>query len=273
VLIGGASAQGVVTLTDVAPAGGATVALASGHSTLSVPATVTIPAGQRSVTFVVTTAETDQDRWVAVTATLDGVSQSLRVGVNRAVRPESLTLSPSDVSGGSSSTGTVRLSHTLNADMELTLASNNSAATVPASLTMRKGDRTGTFTVATRDVGRSEATITASGGGGSASAVLRIGGRSTGAASCTGFTVTNIAPATGARGTNVNFTITGTGFVAGLTVTISGSLVTVNSGAFVTSTVIEGQFGINAGAATGTRTVTVTINGSPCTVPGGFTVT
>ncbi|MGE0445245.1 MAG: IPT/TIG domain-containing protein [Vicinamibacterales bacterium] len=272
-VIGGSAAQGVVTLTDAAPPGGTVVTLASGHDTLSLPTTVTVAAGQRSVAFAVTTSETDQDRWVDVTASAAGTSRTVRVGVNRPVRPDTVTLSPAEVPAGTSSTATVRLSHPLNADMVLTLSSNNPAASVPASLTMRKGDRTGTFTVATSDGPRSEATITASGGAGSASALLRINGRN-GTAACSGFTVTSIAPTTGARGANVNWTITGTGFSAtGLTVTVSGTLVTTNTATFVSATTIEGQFGINAGAATGNRTVTVTINGSSCTVPGGFTVT
>ncbi len=56
-LVGGASAQGIVTLASAAPAGGLTVSLASSDNALvTVPAAVSIAAGALSGTFTVTTA-------------------------------------------------------------------------------------------------------------------------------------------------------------------------------------------------------------------------
>ena len=51
-MIGGNGVTGTVTLTAPAPAGGVVVALSSNNTLLvTVPATVTVPAGQTSATF------------------------------------------------------------------------------------------------------------------------------------------------------------------------------------------------------------------------------
>jgi hypothetical protein len=76
----------------------------------------------------------------------------------------SVTLNPTSVTGGSSSTGTITLAGPAPAGgAVVTLASNNAAATVPANVTVAAGATTGTFTVSTTGVGALTAvTITAS---------------------------------------------------------------------------------------------------------------
>jgi hypothetical protein len=68
----GASSQGTVTLTVPAPAGGAVVHLSSDFTTVAtVPATVTVPGGQTTATFTVstkTTAIIDVAEFVTITA-------------------------------------------------------------------------------------------------------------------------------------------------------------------------------------------------------------
>jgi hypothetical protein len=54
-VIGGNSVSGTVGLTQPAPAGGQPVSLSSSSSNASVPATVTVPAGQSSTGFTVGT--------------------------------------------------------------------------------------------------------------------------------------------------------------------------------------------------------------------------
>jgi hypothetical protein len=55
IVVGGASAQGTVTLSGPAPAGGAVVSLASSDPSATVPLTVTVPANAFSATFTITT--------------------------------------------------------------------------------------------------------------------------------------------------------------------------------------------------------------------------
>ena len=94
-----------------------------------------------------------------------------------AVTLSSLTLNPTTVVGGTqSSTGTVTLSGPAPAGGALvTLASNNSAASVPASVTISAGASSATFTVNTTPVTSSTSvTISASYGGATQSAGLTV---------------------------------------------------------------------------------------------------
>lgn len=68
-LIGGENDRGTVALTSPAPAGGATVRLASDDASITVPATVTIPAGAREATFEIDTAPVAESKDVRLTAT------------------------------------------------------------------------------------------------------------------------------------------------------------------------------------------------------------
>lgn len=71
-------------------------------------------------------------------------------------------------------------------------------------------------------------------------------------------TLTAIAPASGAQGNTTGVTLTGTNFIAGATVAISGADVAVNNVVVNSGTSISAQFVIAGGASTGARTVTVT---------------
>lgn len=73
-VIGGQSAQGTVTLTAPAPSD-VTVALTGGAG-VTVPPTVTIPAGATSATFPIGTSEVSDVTHVPITARYSGVSKS-----------------------------------------------------------------------------------------------------------------------------------------------------------------------------------------------------
>ncbi len=74
---GGAGATGTVTLSGIAPGGGAVVVLQSGTpSVATVPANVTVPAGQNSATFAVTTSVATTAANVTITATFSGSVQT-----------------------------------------------------------------------------------------------------------------------------------------------------------------------------------------------------
>lgn len=79
---GGATLTGFVMLKGFAPVGDAVVSLASDNAALTVPATVTIPAGARRAKFTVTTTAVTADTTVTVTATLNGVSVTTTVDLS-----------------------------------------------------------------------------------------------------------------------------------------------------------------------------------------------
>jgi len=70
----GGTAQGMITLSAAAPAGGAVVALSSSASIVSVPATVTVPAGIVSALFSVSTSASSAEGSIIVTASYAGSS-------------------------------------------------------------------------------------------------------------------------------------------------------------------------------------------------------
>ncbi|HEY5862476.1 MAG TPA: hypothetical protein VIX61_05265, partial [Casimicrobiaceae bacterium] len=83
-VIGGANAIGTVTLDRAAPTGGATVALTSdAASVAAVPASVKVPSGATTATFVVTTFATKKNRTPTITASYGGVTKSVQLVVKR----------------------------------------------------------------------------------------------------------------------------------------------------------------------------------------------
>ncbi len=134
---------GPVTATlgiSTAQASPLTVALASSDpSAATVPATVTIPANQTSVTFNVTPVDdtsADGHQLTTVTATASGIAPAVRDLV--VLDNETSTLvftAPTIVTEGSSNiAASVQLATPSTRDQVVTLLSNNSALAVPASV-------------------------------------------------------------------------------------------------------------------------------------------
>jgi len=164
---GGNSGTATVLLTGAAPAGGATVTLASDHpSLLTVPGSVVVPAGSQTASFPFTSVKTATETVVTVTATFPAGSSatgSARVLASPIVA--SLALSPPTVLSGTPSTGTVTLNGPAPAGgAVVALASGDTTvATVPTSFTIPAGASTGSFTITTlRQVFDFPVTISAS---------------------------------------------------------------------------------------------------------------
>jgi RHS repeat-associated protein len=82
-VIGGSSATGAVGLSDVAPAGGITIMLTGSRAGLAtVPASVTVPAGETSATFSVTTSATGTQRGTLVQASYGAQVRTAILAVN-----------------------------------------------------------------------------------------------------------------------------------------------------------------------------------------------
>lgn len=78
---GGTSSTGTVTLAGPAPRGGAVVSLLNGNlSVATVPASVTIPAGQTSATFSVTTTPVAATTYVFINANYQTVIYPIGAG-------------------------------------------------------------------------------------------------------------------------------------------------------------------------------------------------
>jgi hypothetical protein len=156
VVVGPDSTFGTVTLETTAPAGGVIVSLTSDNPVAQVPATVTVPAGQASVTFEITTTSVSSDEVVNITAST-GNSVATASFFVLAPTVASITFAPPKVTGGAGSTGTVTLDQPAPAGgMTVIITSDNPtlANSVQASINIPAGQRTGTFTVTTARVSR-----------------------------------------------------------------------------------------------------------------------
>ena len=177
-VIGGQTATGTIALTSPAPSGGALVTLSSANPAATVPSSVTVPANSSSTNFTINTTSVSATTAGNITATYAGVSKSTALVVNAAAPAtlSSVTLNPSMVVVGSSSTGTVNLtSPAPTGGAVVTLASSNSTrASVPPSVTIPAGASSATFNVATTVNRKTSVNIAATYGGVTKSATLTI---------------------------------------------------------------------------------------------------
>ncbi|MFI0941331.1 hypothetical protein [Streptomyces sp. NPDC021020] len=178
---GGAPATGTVTL--VAPVDGDTVvSLESTDTTvLTVPPTVTVPAGSSSATFTVTTfVFHGSGEFACVEATAGGVTATPCLNSNPAPSgpvATAVTFTPAPIPGGSPATGKVRLSGTADSDTGLIhlVSSNPAVLAVPESVLATVGSDTTPFPITTSAVTVDQpVTVTATADGGSASGTVTV---------------------------------------------------------------------------------------------------
>jgi len=169
----GSTVQGTVTLTAAAPTGVSVALSSSNPAVATVQTPVTIGAGATSAAISITAVAEGS---TTISATLNGSNpQSATVTVGAAAALSTLTLSSPTIVGGNSVIGTVTLTAAAPASGAVVSLSAADPATVPASITIRAGSSNAGFTIMTRAVGGTlPATITASYGGKSASAVLSV---------------------------------------------------------------------------------------------------
>lgn len=177
VITGGNSAVGTITLQSNAPAGGQVVTLVSKSLDVTVPATVTVPAGAVTATFPVDTKISAVDYSAAIYAEADGAGVGTTVLVKR-VTPKSVTFAPSTVIGGNASVGTVTLNVAAPVGGAVVqLKSTSSYVTVPSTVTVAEGQTTATFDIATSVTPRTVlANVQATAAGVRVSGVLTVSG-------------------------------------------------------------------------------------------------
>ncbi len=150
VILAGTQTIGTVILEGAAPAGGQVVALSSNRSTVSVPASVTIPEGMMSAEFSILSTGSAATSATITAKNSNGVKKTAKINV---VRPTltSISLSASTVTGGKENpTFTVTLASAMTMDITISLSSNNGPlAHVPATIMIPAGQLSETGTVIT----------------------------------------------------------------------------------------------------------------------------
>ncbi len=172
---GGNAVTGTVTLNAVAPASGLVVTLSDNIAATSVPATVTVPAGEKTKTFNITTVRVAANQSGTVTTTFGGVSRTAALTVRPPVLL-SVAVNPAAVYGGKNVIGTVTLDGAApTGGTIVTLSDNLAAATTPTQITVAAGAKTKTFTITTTSVTASQrGLITAKTGAVTKTAVLTV---------------------------------------------------------------------------------------------------
>jgi len=287
---GGTSSTGTVTLNAAAPTGGIGVTLASSSASAVVPASVTVLAGATSATFSITTSTVSSNVTASITGTLGG-AHSATLTILPAVLT-GVSVSPTTVIGGNSSTGTVTLNGPApTGGAIVSLSSSSTSAKVPASIPVVAGATTGTFTVVTVGVAANvTASITAKLTAASFSSSLTIQ-----APALASFSVSPTSVVGGTSSTG-SVTLTGVAPSGGMTVTVSSSSANAmpptsivvpagsTSASFtITTTSVTSNVTATITATLGTSTKTaaliiqplslVSISVSPSTVVGGSTTT
>ncbi len=178
---GGASVTGTLLLGTVAPTGGVNITVASSATSFaSTPGIVNIPAGQATATFAITTYTVTAAHTVTITATdgaLGSATASLTVNPPVVGQLQSVSLSPTQVTGGAKATGTVMLSGPAQSGGQVVAlkSSNILVASVPTTVTVPQGSTTATFTITTSTVASTQTvTITATAGSQSQTAILTV---------------------------------------------------------------------------------------------------
>ncbi|MGI8665333.1 MAG: hypothetical protein ACR2N4_04800 [Jatrophihabitans sp.] len=162
---GGASSQGTVTL--IPDTSSTTVLLfSSDPSAATVPASVVAAAGQGAVTFTIASNAAAPATIVQITAAVQNVPRTANLSVNPATPPgpslSAVSATPSNLTGGSPTTGTVTFTGvTDGADVQLS-SSNPAILQVPTDALVNGGAASGAFAITTSAVSATTtATITA----------------------------------------------------------------------------------------------------------------
>ena len=267
-VIGGSPSTGTVTISGPAPTGGLSIGLSSNNSSATVAASVNLTAGSTTATFAATTRAVTSSTTATITASYSGVNKTALLTITPAVALSSVTLNPISVIGGSPSTGTVIISGPAPAGgLSIGLSSNNSSATVAASVNLTAGSTTATFAVTTRTVTSSTtATITANYNGVNATAALTM----TPAVALSSVTLNPTSVIGGSPSTGT-VTLSTPAPVGGVSITLSSNIssATVPSSVSVAAGTSTATFSVTTKvvASSTTATITASYNGINKTTP------
>jgi sugar lactone lactonase YvrE len=170
-------ASGKVRLASPAPPGGFVFHLTSSDPSVSVPATVTLAAGQLTKGFAIVTTPVEAPVPVTVEAVLGGVAAAAPLLV-RPMAVRTVALSPNPVAGGAPVVAVATLECQAGpGPVVVALSSSKPGVAAPAQdlLAFAEGTRSATFTVTTTPVATTtKSTIRAARGGVTRTAVLTV---------------------------------------------------------------------------------------------------
>lgn len=158
---GGNPAQGVVTLFAPAPTGGVVVNLTTDTpSLITFPSpTITVPAGQQSVTFDLNTKGVPSTTVASVSVNVEGVGQTVPLTLLPATILD-ISFSPTVINGGESATGTVRLDGEAVAGTRVELSQSGLHCSLPAHIDFLAGETQRSFTVTAPPLTVGDQTVT-----------------------------------------------------------------------------------------------------------------
>jgi hypothetical protein len=269
-------ATGNVSLTRGAPTGGAVVSLSSSNAAAaSVPASVTIPTGASSASFNATGGRVATTTTVTLTASYAGVIRTTPLTVTPPPTPalDAVSVNPSSVAGGTSTTGQALLTMAAPAGgAVVSISSSNPAvASVPASVTIASGVWSANFTVGTSAVtANTQVTVTGTYQGVSRSAVLTV--TAPAALQSLAVSPTSVAGGTSASGT---VTLTGPAGSSGAVVALSSNnpAATVPGSVTVPAGASSVRFTIGTSAVTVNTVATITSSYAGVSRTASLTVT
>jgi uncharacterized protein (TIGR03437 family) len=172
---GGQSSTCTASLSQNATAS-VTVSLSDNSPQLATPGSVTIAAGQSSNTFLVTAAATiTSPGSVTVTASLNGVSKTAQVTLATQGQLNGLGCGPNTFNSAGTADCTLTLQGPAPVNTVISLSSNNTNVTVPASVSIAAGQSSAVFQAAVAAVSASQtATLSAALNGDSVTATITL---------------------------------------------------------------------------------------------------
>lgn len=138
-VVGGLPAQGTITLNSPAPTGGQPVSLVY-EGPISGPAIVTVPAGQSSAVFLISTQNVSNPTDAYITADMKGATLRRKLNLRRHAIQD-INVSPDPVPNATNAIGTVTLNApaTTPTVVSLSFSPNNRFAVSPSSVTVPTG--------------------------------------------------------------------------------------------------------------------------------------
>ena len=268
---GGSSSTGTVYLSGTAPTGGITVSLSSSSPDAQVPSSVIVLAGNNSATFNISTSSVVASEKVNISATYNSATASCGLGIGSSVAIHTVTSSPSSVTGGTSSTGTVTFTNPApTGGAVVTLAASNAVAQVPSSVTVQAGQTSATFAITTSGSNSTVSlSISASLNGKTVSSGFIVG-----ASVSVHYVTIPTSSVTGGTGSTGTVYLNGTAPAGGTVVALSSS----NAAAQVpaTVTVLAGQssaiFNITTSAVTSNTALSISVSLNNHSASYGFQV-
>lgn len=267
-----------ITLSKVAPSGGASVALSGAiANVLSVPASVTVLAGASSATFNATAGSIPADQSATISAALNGSSIPVTFTLSAPVLVSALQCTPATLASNASSACKVTLTKTAPTG-GVTVTISGAIANVfslPASVTVPAGATTAVFNANAGTITTSQtATVTAAYGSGSAQAGISLTAPS-GAPVLSSLSCTPLAVPGGGSGsctvqlqgavsqpTTIALRSTNTGLFVPASIAIAAGAVS-GSFAFTTSSTLTGWIIVVATLGSTTKSVILSLSQTP----------